>query len=192
MKNSVLSLALAAGMVMATPAAFAADGKLTFTGLITGATCTVTGSGAASGTGDITVGLDTYAASEFDADGSDPFDGTVLVGEKPFKLVLAGGTDCANGKVYSMQFRQGAPNADTNGNLNNADVSTEGAKNVQIRVLSTNGYPINFYTDANAPATGTIAGNQGEMSMVAAYVAKGAAPTPGNVQTSVEFVLTHN
>src|ERR1700754_1986717 len=182
MKNSILPLALATAMA-ATPAAFATDGTLTVTGLLTEATCTVTGTGNATGTGDILVKLDTYSV--------DDFVGTAPLGEKDFSLDLSGGADCKDGKVYSMQFHGGGPNADANGNLNNA-ADTEAATGVQIRIVGSNGNPINFQTDENAPESNTIASGQGQMTgMRAGYVAKGT-PTSGYVSTSVEYVLTHN
>jgi major type 1 subunit fimbrin (pilin) len=182
MKNSILSLALATAMTTA-PAAFAGEGTLTVTGLLTDATCTVTGTGNATGTGDVLVKLDTYSINDFV--------GTAPLGEKDFSLDLSGGTDCADGKVYSMQFHGGGPNADANGNLNNA-ATTDAATGVQIRIVGSNGNPINFQTDENAPESGVIVSGQGQLTgMRAGYVANGT-PTSGYVNTSVEYILTHN
>ena len=66
MKKTILSAALVAVMGVAAFApkiASAADGTITFTGNITATTCTITGGGAASGTGDIQVDMPTVSTA---------------------------------------------------------------------------------------------------------------------------------
>src|SRR6201990_926239 len=112
MKNSLLSLAVAASVSIAAPVAIATDGTLNFNGEITAPTGTVTEHLGASGDGDITVQLREYSASAFQGSGS-------VIGETEFMLQIDG-SSCANGKIFSLDFRGGGTHADANGNLNNA------------------------------------------------------------------------
>jgi hypothetical protein len=80
MKKTIFSAVLAAtfGFVALAPQyAAAADGTITFNGKVTDVTCTITGGGAATGTGDITVQLPTVSASALPAgataEGIEPF-----------------------------------------------------------------------------------------------------------------------
>jgi major type 1 subunit fimbrin (pilin) len=183
--NKIMFALMAAGTVIgASPDASAADGTLTFTGKITEATCTVTGTGGAVGSGTVAVALDTFSKATLDA-------ANKTVGDKPFQIALSG-ADCTDGKIYKMGFQGGGANADANGNLNNSLTGVTAATNVQVRLLNATGQVVNFKTDANGPVSTAIAGNNGTIDLTAQYMAYPAAATAGDLSTSVEFVLSHN
>jgi major type 1 subunit fimbrin (pilin) len=199
MKKTLISTALAAvlGFAALSPmVASASDGTITFTGEITDVSCTITGGGAASGTGDITVQLPTVSASALPADGA-------TAGNTPFSLILSG-VNCTDGKTAALWVETNqTPALDTATNaLRNQE--TGGATNVEVRMLNAaNNQPIllgiNDYVTANQaviaannqPAA-TISGNKATLNYVAQYLAVGAAPTPGKVSTYLTYSMQYN
>jgi major type 1 subunit fimbrin (pilin) len=200
MKKTVLSAVLAAtfGLVALIPQhASAADGTITFNGTITDTTCTITGGGAATGTGNITVTLPTVSTSALATDGA-------TAGDTNFSLVLGGGTKCANGKTAALWVETSqTPALDTStGALKNQ--STGGAGNVQVRMVNpANNQPINLGVNAavtngatiiaanNQPAA-TIAANTATLNYLAQYLAKGGAATAGKVSTYLTYSMQYN
>jgi len=199
MKKIVLSAALAAvlGFVAFAPQAKAADGTITFNGEVTDTTCTVTGGGAATGSGNITVTLPTVSASALPADGK-------TAGDTKFALVLGGGANCVNGKTAALWVETSAtPALDTlTGALTNQ--APGGAGNVQVRLLNpANSMPINLAVNAavtngasviaanNQPAA-TISNNTATLNYIGQYLAKGGAATAGKVSTYLTYSMQYN
>lgn len=127
MKKSVLSAVLAAtfGLVALAPQhASANDGTITFNGTITDTTCTVTGNGAASGVGAITVKLPTVSTTALAKDGQ-------TAGDTAFSLVLSCSGTSPAGKTAALWIETSqTPALDAStGALKNQ--TTGGATNVQ-------------------------------------------------------------
>jgi major type 1 subunit fimbrin (pilin) len=197
MKKTLFSAALALAFGLVAVQASAADGTITFNGQITDTTCTITGGGAATGTGNITVTLPTVSTSALPADGK-------TAGDTAFSLILGGGTNCTNGKTASLWVETTAtPALDTStGALKNQ--AAGGATNVQVRMVNpANNQPINLGINAavtngatlvaasNQPAA-TIAGNTATLNYVGQYLAKGGAATAGAVTTYLTYSMQYN
>jgi major type 1 subunit fimbrin (pilin) len=199
MKKIILSAALAAvfGFVALAPQAKAADGTITFNGQVTDTTCTITGGGAATGTGNITVTLPTVSSSMLSADG-------MTAGDTNFSLLLGGGTNCTNGKTAALWVETSAtPALDAStGALKNQ--AAGGASNVQVRMINpANNQPINLGVNAvvangasvisanNQPAA-TISGNTATLNYIGQYLAKGGAATAGQVSTYLTYTMQYN
>lgn len=190
MKKTLLSTMMAAslGLLLATQAAAASDGTITFNGKITDTTCTVTGGAGTDGAAqDITVKLNPVSTTALAADGQ-------RAGDTPFSLIVGGSgqTGCANGKVVSLRFETAQStqiNAAT-GNLKNSTAAGM-ATLVEVGLLNDQKQPINMYTSANSTQA-TIANNTATLPYFAQYVATGGASTAGDVNTNVVYSLTYN
>ncbi len=199
MKTFALSAVLAGvmGVVAFAPQAKAGDGTITFNGQIKDTTCTITGGGAATGTGDITVTLPTVSSSALSSDGK-------TAGDTNFSLVLGGGTNCTNGKTAALWVETAAtPGLDSStGALKN--LAPGGAGNVQVRMINpANNQPINLGINAmvtngasvvstnNQPAA-TVTGNTATLNYAAQYLATGGAATAGAVSTYLTYSIQYN
>ncbi|MDQ8051195.1 fimbrial protein [Luteibacter sp.] len=196
MKKTLCSTALIAALGLVATQASATDGTITFNGQVTDATCTITGGGAATGTGNLTVTLPTVSTTAL------PSTGTVA-GSTPFTLNLGGGTNCTNGKTAALWVETTAtPALDTaTGALKN---QASGGSNVQVQMLNGNdNQPINLginaavvngqsLISANHQPAATIAGNTATLKYVAQYYAANAAATPGAVTTYLTYSMQYN
>lgn len=197
MKKLILSAALTASFGLVALQASAADGVITFTGEVTDVTCSLSGGGAATGTGDLTVALPTVGVGSLAANGQ-------TVGDTNFSLVLGGDTNCTNGKTAAMWIETSAtPALDTaTGALKNQEV--DGAENVQVRLINpANSLPINLGINADATSGATviassnqpaaaIAGNTATLNYTAQYLASGGAATAGQVSTYLTYSMQYN
>ncbi|AIF46340.1 fimbrial protein [Dyella japonica] len=197
MKKTLFSTALAAALGFVAMQASAADGTITFNGEVTDTTCTITGGGAATGTGNITVTLPTVSTSALAADGQ-------TAGDTNFSLILGGGANCTNGKTAALWIettQTPALDAST-GALKNQTAG--GAGNTQVRMVNpANSQPINLGINAlvtngatviassNQPAA-TIASNTATLKYTAQYLAKGGAATAGTVSTYLTYSMQYN
>jgi major type 1 subunit fimbrin (pilin) len=199
MKKTLITTALTAvfGFAMVIPmVASAADGKITFNGEITNVTCTITGGGAATGSGDITVKLPTVSASALSKDGA-------TAGNTPFSLVLSG-ANCTDGKTAALWVETNQTPALDNATNALRNQQSGGATNVEVRMLNAaNNNPIllgiNDYVAngqqviaANNQPAAIIAGNTATLNYVAQYLAVGAASTPGLVTTYLTYSMQYN
>ena len=191
MKNIKIASALAAlGLVVAGSVAAAptsAGGTITFTGVVTDETCTITGgTGTDGGQGDFTVALAPVPASQLPTAGS-------TANQKPFQIIIGGqgqGT-CVDGKIATMRFLPSSPRIDAlTGNLSNA--LTGEATNTEIQLLDapTAGNALDLRTGATVAST-TITNNTATIDMAAQYYATDAAG-PGLVSTSVVYAVSYN
>jgi major type 1 subunit fimbrin (pilin) len=199
MKKTLITTALTAvfGFAMVIPmVASAADGKITFNGEITNVTCTITGGGAATGSGDITVKLPTVSASALSKDGA-------TAGNTPFSLVLSG-ANCTDGKTAALWVETNQTPALDNATNALRNQQSGGATNVEVRMLNAannnpillgiNDYVVNGQQviAANNQPAATIAGNTATLNYVAQYLAVGAASTPGLVTTYLTYSMQYN
>jgi major type 1 subunit fimbrin (pilin) len=199
MKKTLITTALTAvfGFAMVIPmVASAADGKITFNGEITNVTCTITGGGAATGSGDITVKLPTVSASALSKDGA-------TAGNTPFSLVLSG-ANCTDGKTAALWVETNQTPALDNATNALRNQQSGGATNVEVRMLNAannnpillgiNDYVVNGQQviAANNQPAATIAGNTAMLNYVAQYLAVGAASTPGLVTTYLTYSMQYN
>lgn len=195
MKKTLFSAALAAAFGLVALQASASDGTITFTGDITDTTCTVSGGGAAQGTGNITVSLPTVSKASLPSGAT--------AGDTDFSLVLGGGANCTNGKTASLWIDTTAtPALDTaTGALKN---QTSGGSNVEVQMVNpTNNQKIDLGVNtvvhagdttllgSNQPAA-TIAGNTATLAYKARYLAANAAATSGAVSTYLTYSMQYN
>lgn len=200
MKKTILAAALVAVMgvvALAPQAAKAADGTITFNGQITDTSCTISGGGAATGTGNITVTLPTVSTSALPAAGK-------TAGDTNFSLVLGGGANCVNGKTAALWVETSqTPALDSaTGALKNQTAG--GATNVEVRMMNpANNQPINLginaavtngatVTAANNQPAATIAANTATLNYSAQYLATGGASTAGAVSTYLTYTMQYN
>ncbi|MDN6859911.1 fimbrial protein [Pseudomonas sp. CAN2814] len=195
MKKRISAAALisAVGLSGLASSAMAEDGTITFKGEITDTTCTVSGGGAATGTGDITVQMPTVSKSALPSVGS-------TAGDTSFSLVL-GGANCADGKTAAM-------NVETSQTLQ-LDYATGALKNtgtasgVQVRLVNpANNQPINLgvngtyangatvVSGSNQPAA-TTQGNSATLNYAAQYLAVDPVDA-GSVNTSLVYSMSYN
>jgi major type 1 subunit fimbrin (pilin) len=190
--TAILGLAALAPM-----GASAVDGTITLNGEITDTTCTITGGGAATGAGGITVTLPTVSASSLAANGQ-------TAGNTKFSLILGGGTHCTDGKTAALWIETAqTPALDTTtGALRN--LATGGANFVEVRMINpANNLPINLGINAavangatviaanNQPAA-TVSGNTATLNYVAQYLASGGGATAGAVTTYLTYSMQYN
>mgnify|MGYP003575207553 CR=1 FL=1 len=190
MKKTLLSTALVAVVAtVAMPSAFAATGKITFTGVLRAGTCAVApGANATGSTTDMTVALDPVQAEALSAANS-------FAATKPFSISVGGGaSDTCNGSVTKLNFENaGAPNSMINadGYLDNSSAGT--ATQVGVRLLNGNDHTaINLATGTNNNTSATpTAGTPGVLNYQAQYYTKAGGATAGTVNTFVTYTVSY-
>jgi len=188
MKKTLLSTALVAVVAaVAMPSAFAADGKIAFTGDITDITCTVTaGPGTTGSNGNFAVAMGSVNKSALATIGA-------RAGDTPFALIIGGSgqTGCTNGKVARLRFEPAQSPVDmTTGKLTNAAGT---AAVVQVGLLNKNKADINLANPNDAANLGqTIVGNTATMNYWAQMYAPATGVTSGTVDTFVMYSLQYN
>lgn len=189
MNKTLLSAALVAAFgLTAIGNAAAADGKITFNGMITDVTCTVKGGeGTDGGAQNFTVTLPTVSVTALNA-------ADKVAGETPFTVILGGSgeANCTNGKVAYLRFEPlSSPVDAATGRLINQ--AAGGATKVQVELLNKGKAPINLYTGANADGSKeTISGNTATLQYGAQYHATGGASTAGAVSTFANYSVVYN
>ncbi|PXV61293.1 major type 1 subunit fimbrin (pilin) [Dyella jiangningensis] len=197
MKKTLISAVLAATFGLVAMQASASDGTITFNGTITDTTCTVTGGGAASGQGNITVKLPTVSTTSLAKDGQ-------TAGDTAFSLILncSGGSPAGKTAALWIETSQ-TPALDTaTGALKNQ--AAGGASNVEVRMvnpannqridLSINSAVTNGATviAANNQPAATIVGTTATLNYLGQYLAKGGAATAGAVNTQLTYSMQYN
>lgn len=182
-KAGLLTVLMCAGA-----AAAAEDGKITFDGTISDATCTITGGDAQgeSTSPDFTVHLPSISTTALSADGA-------RAGDTPFHITLSG-ADCANGKIASVFFElaQSTNIDNATGNLKNTVAKDSGgADKVQIGLLDSDKTILNLTTANDSAKTQTVSGNSARFDYWAQYVATGGAATAGQVSTDVIYSIKY-
>lgn len=182
---------VAAALVLTTAAshsAYATDGVINFSGLVTDVTCTV--EGAAPGTGAVVkdVNLGGVSAARLATAGNRAnLTGFTL------RLGAPGEGSCTNGRTAMVAFDPTSPAIDVGTGRLNIDgyddpSDTTHAKNVQIEVVNRDGSAINLYTQKSAGVV--ITDNQAVIPLAARLYASGPA-TEGKVKTRVGFMIEY-
>lgn len=189
MKKHLLSAALVAAFgFSAIGNASASDGKITFTGTISAATCTVKGgTGTDSAASDFTVTLPTVSTTALSA-------ADKSAGDTPFTVVVggAGQTGCTDGKVAALKFEAlSSPVSSSTGRLTN-HTAAGAATQVEIALLNKGNEVINLATgDKSSGSEETIASNSATLKYGARYVATGGAATAGSVSSYINYSVTY-
>ena len=178
-------LALAAALPHA---AFAVDGVINFSGLVTDVTCTVEGAAPGSGAVVKDVNLGGVSAARLATAGSR----ANLTGFT-IRIGAPGEGSCTNGRTAMVAFDPTSPAIDVaTGRLNidghDDPADTTNAKNVQVEVTSRSGSPINVYSEKSESVV--IADNQAIIPLAAQLYASGPA-TEGKVNTRVGFMIEY-
>ncbi|WP_217534865.1 fimbrial protein [Vibrio metschnikovii] len=186
MKKSNLSFFILAAL--ACSQSYAADGKITFSGAISAATCTVTGgNGILGGASDFEVRLPTVSNDALANNGD-------VAGSTKFSLIIGSEDEaaCTNGEIASLMFESPeSPLIDPNtGRLKNMD-GDQYAKNVQIELLNNNGEVIDLYNNTNI-TNEMIVGNTAVLNFTARYRAIADSVVPGEVKTNIVYSVTYN
>lgn len=190
MKVNVLSVAAAAMALTAavSQSAYATDGIINFSGLVTDVTCTIEGSPAGTSAMVKDVNLGGVSAARLATAGRR----SNLTG---FTLRIGGPGEggCTNGRTALVAFDPNSPAIDVaTGRLNidgyDDPTDTTTAKNVQIEVTHRDGSPINVYTEKSEGVV--ITDNQAIIPLAAQMYASGPA-TEGTVNTRVGFLIEY-
>ncbi|MBV8272441.1 MAG: type 1 fimbrial protein [Cupriavidus sp.] len=172
------------------PAAFAADGTITFTGRVTAQTCTIAGNG---GNNNFTVALPTVSASTLATAGN-------FAGRTPFSIQLTGCNP--NSGNVATYFEPGATIDATTGRLINTattaaatetTAATTAATNVQVGLLNadlTNIALGSAFASQNSQQV-AITGGTATLQYYAQYVATGGATTAGDVTTTATYSIVY-
>ena len=166
-------------LVVLSPAAFAADGTITFTGTITTNTCKIDGAESV-GVANKSVNLGDVPASALATEGE-------VAGNQAFSLVL---TDCSVGSNASVAARfESLTLGTTDGYL--ALDATSTAENVRIGIYDTSGtiQPVNGIVPTSSYVT---LGEDGDATLnyVAAYNSTGT-PVAGSANSQVSYTLSY-
>ncbi len=180
MQSKLLASLIIAGTALVSQYASAADGTITFNGMVTAQTCTINGNG--SGAKNFTVTLPTVSASTLAADGA-------TAGRTPFSIEL---TNCtpASGNVHTY-FEPGSTTDATTGRLK---VAVGGATNVQIGLQNGDFTDIKAgFADAsqNSHSVAISAAGAATLPYHAQYVATGGAATAGAANSSVMYTIVY-
>lgn len=180
MKKLYIYTTLAASMLFSIQSANAYDGKIEFTGKITGQTCTIN----ANSTKDFSVNLPTVSTATLQTAGT-------VAGRTPFTISL---TACnPTSGTITTYFEPGTTVDTATGRLN-ADTGKGHATNVQLELLNADNTPIivgstlaaSGSKPTDVPQTGVV-----NLSYAVQYKATGAA-TEGNVNSRVNYTLIYN
>jgi major type 1 subunit fimbrin (pilin) len=187
MKSLIPAIAITtAGLLgLGSLGAQAADGTITFTGLVSDTTCSI--NGAASGSpANLSVALPTVQAGALGEHGA--VAGTS--GPADMTLSLSG---CSGTATKAIATFENGPTVDQKtGYLLNQAV-TDAASNVEVRLLNASLQPINITTGSNNDIAGngaTISGGSANLQYFAQYYATGKA-TPGGLTTSVQYTMQY-
>ena len=190
-KKNLAFLVIALGVVAGSNSAFAADGIITINGKVITSTCTLSGSaGAASGTNNVTVQLDTVPNSAFTAVNSN-------TGTKDFTVSLTNSTGAAACDAVTIGGLKAITLTGTSGTnydatsksyLINTDTTAPVTKDVYVQILNLDGTtPVDFSLTKQVAATAS-----GIFPLKARYISKIANPAAQTVKTSINYVLEYN
>jgi major type 1 subunit fimbrin (pilin) len=176
--KSGLLIAVAMATGVATPAAFASDGTITFTGKITATTCQVSGNGGGSS---FAVNLDTVSSTALPAD-------KATAAPRGFTIALSQCTP-ATGSA-AVYFEPGATVDTATGQLLNINGT---ATNVELGLLNGDSSVINLGQNSETQNVkwASISSGAATLQYYAQYVAKGGAATAGSVKSSVTYSIIY-
>ncbi|MDI9239885.1 fimbrial protein [Lysobacter sp. LF1] len=172
--------------------ASASAAEINFTGEVLDVTCNVVGGAGTNGgaTGDFTVALEAVSKADLSIAGA-------TAGDHGFSIQIGGapGTpdscEAMNGKTAKMQWSTTQASIDA---ANNVLRNTGTAQNVGIELVNgLAGTPINLSNPNDSANPGaTVSAGTATLNYVARYKAIGAAAVEGDVQSTLEYVVTYN
>ncbi|OMQ21775.1 hypothetical protein BMI79_13770 [Serratia oryzae] len=173
--NSLIALGLSLSA-----SAFAADGMISFEGIVNGKTCTLD-----SGSQNLTVTLPSVLTTTFSAAGT-----ASSAAPTQFTLTASG---CDVGTVSAAAVFSAGANVDSvTGNLKN---TFAGGTNAQVRLYKKDGLtPINLANFGDSVTnTGTVDSGTGTVSVIffANYFGAVAPVTPGLLKTSIQYSMQY-
>ena len=179
-----LSAALAISAFVAAMPAFAADGTITFNGVIRGQTCTISGNGQGS---NFSVALPPISKSAL-ANAGD------FAGRTPFSIVLSNCTAADPGSTGTVatNFEPG-PNVNlATGQLIVQAGTPNAASNVELTLLNSDLSKIAVGGSASNSKAVAISNGGATLNYYVQYVAVNGAATPGTVTSTVQYTLVYN
>lgn len=178
MNKLLISAAALAALTATAFQAQASDGTINFTGKVQDVTCTIKVNGA--GTGDGSVTLPTVSKSSLAGVGT-------TGGDTTFTIDLSGctGTEASGNPGVAVFFEPGA-NVTAQGRLKNTGT---GAPQVDLAIFR-NGSPLQLGA-APASAFTNLSGAGASMPFVVKYYSNSAAPSAGEVKSSVTYSIVY-
>jgi major type 1 subunit fimbrin (pilin) len=195
MKKTLLTAALLTAFgvaATASKAASASDGTITFSGAVTGTTCTIKVNG---GSASATVTLPTVQASDFSAAGT-------TTGFVPLTIALSGcSTSSGTAATEVRPYFEPASTLDTTTGytnyLKNTATGTSAASGVDIMISNNNSGTTGALTlsggeGAQNVTPVSLSGTTGAtFSFYAAYISNAATVTPGSVSSTLVYDLDY-
>jgi len=159
-------------------AATAADGTLTFEGLVNAKTCTLEPSSASQ-----LVTLEPVNADLLQGAGT-------VAGSQTFTLKA---TNCDADAMVAAVFASGGNVDPATGNLNNTIPSASGGTNAQVALFQSDGTTKIDLSDLSSSAGYQVQANGGEatLAFVARYAASNATTTPGVLKTNLQYTMSY-
>lgn len=180
MSKRLLSAALIAGLGMAfLPAAHAVDGTITFSGNISGLTCTVT----VNGTSGSTVTLPTVSTSALAAAGN-------VAGQTPFSIALS---SCDSSMLHAATYFEAGPNVASDGRLLNTAASPASNVEVELAYSDNSQVMVGEAAPTSGPGFADVSSttHDAKLDYYARYYATGTAGA-GAVSSTVQFSMIYN
>lgn len=173
----LLSAMIIAGTALAAQGAFASDGTITFNGLVSASTCSISSSG---GSANFTVSLPTVSTTSLTAPNA-------VAGRTPFAITLSGCTP-ASGSVHT--FFESGTNTGPSGNL---ALNAGGAANVEIQLLNNDLSVIKAgYADASQNShIVSINSGTAELDYNAQYISVPGNAGAGVADSSVQYTIAY-
>ncbi|MDF3931442.1 fimbrial protein [Pseudomonas citronellolis] len=174
-KTLAAALACAAGLGLCASAQ-AADGTLTFEGVINARTCTLD-----PATSNQTISLSGVNTTDFTGVGT-------YAGSQPFTLKVSG---CDTDAVVAALFATGGSVDPTNGNLNNAIADGTDAQIALFRADTDAKIDLASYGSSAEYTATTDANGDASLAFIARYAAKTATVKPGQLRTQLQYTMSY-
>ncbi|WP_374439272.1 fimbrial protein [Pseudomonas panipatensis] len=176
MKHTLLIAALSLAGLGASLNAMAADGTITFEGVVNAKTCTLD-----TTTSNQTVVLPAVTTTALTGVGS-------VAGAQPFSLKATG---CDAGAVAAAVFADGNNVDPTDGNLNNTFANGTDAQIGIYRQDGTTKINLASFGDSATYTATADASNNIVLSYVAKYIAKNATTKAGLLKTNIQYTMSY-
>lgn len=180
MKKLLLSAMIAAaGVVALAPAAYAADGTITFNGSVTANTCTINGSVSPASQ---SVQLPVVSATTLNGGAGK------TAGQTAFQIALA---NCGGSGSVRAHFE--GPNVDTSNGYLLLSGTTGVASNVEIQLLNSLSQPIlaNAVDGSQNTDLVPISGGGATLHFYAQYISTAGTVSAGSANSSVLYTLSY-
>jgi major type 1 subunit fimbrin (pilin) len=176
MKKTLLVAALFASGLVSTASYAGPTGTITVTGNVGTSSCVLQ-----TGSTNVSVPLPRVDPSML-ANAND------VIGITGFQLKV---DSCTAGTKISASFSPDS-NTDANGNLTNTSTSVSGVTNAQVQLLDQNRQAINLMNDTGFASRQVVAsGGTTTLQYYAQYFAKQNNTTPGDLLSSIQFLMSY-